>query len=47
MKGIGGLLILCLLVVLAMNLPIGGQTLMQRARAGGAEAARYAASRAG
>lgn len=46
MRGPGGTILLLLFALLCLNLPIGGQTVMQRTRAGMAEAARYAQSRA-
>ena len=47
MRGAGGLIILALIVLLVLNLPMNGQTLMQRIQAGRLEAAKYAASRQG
>lgn len=44
--GPGGFILLLLFILLCFNLPIGGLTLMQRTRAGMAEAGRYAQSRA-
>lgn len=47
MRGAGGFIVLALVVLLALNLPLNGQTLMQRIQAGRIEAGKYAASRGG